>query len=49
MTRTIRCSVRRCRPWLAGALADLGDFGFMEFVADEATKLVRVYHLVWTG
>lgn len=30
-------------------VAGLGDFGFIEFVADEATKLVRVYHLVWTG
>jgi hypothetical protein len=30
-------------------VADLGDFGFIEFIADEATGLVRVYHLVWTG
>lgn len=29
-------------------LADLGDFGFIEFIADEATGLVRVYHLVCT-
>jgi hypothetical protein len=37
-------------PPVAGRrVADLGDFGFIEFVADEATKLVRVYHLVWTG
>jgi len=27
-------------------VADLGDFGFIEFIADEATGLVRVYHLV---
>jgi hypothetical protein len=30
-------------------VADLGDFGFIEFIADEAKGLVRVYHLVWTG
>jgi hypothetical protein len=30
-------------------VADLGDLGFIEFIADEATGLVRVYHLVWTG
>ena len=30
-------------------VADLGDFGFIEFIADEAQRLVRVYHLVWTG
>jgi hypothetical protein len=30
-------------------VADLGDFGFIEFVADEAEQLVRVYYLVWTG
>jgi hypothetical protein len=30
-------------------VADLGDFGFIEFIVDEATGLVRVYHLVWTG
>jgi len=30
-------------------VADLGGFGFIEFIADEATGLVRVYHLVWTG
>ena len=30
-------------------VADLGDFGFIEFIADEADELVRVYHLVWTG
>jgi hypothetical protein len=29
-------------------VADLGDFGFIEFIADEAKGLVRVYHLVWT-
>ena len=30
-------------------VADLGDFGFIEFIADEARGLVRVYYLVWTG
>jgi hypothetical protein len=30
-------------------VADLDDFGFIEFIADEATGLVRVYRLVWTG
>jgi len=27
-------------------VADLGDFGFIEFIADEAKGLVRVYYLV---
>src|SRR5579859_3962386 len=36
-------------PVLGRRVADLGDFGFIEFIADEATGLVRVYHLVWTG
>ena len=30
-------------------VADLGDSGFIEFIADETNGLVRVYHLVWTG
>jgi len=30
-------------------VADLGDSGFIEFIADEATGPVRIYHLVWTG
>jgi hypothetical protein len=30
-------------------VADLGDFGFIEFVLDEPACLVRVYYLVWTG
>jgi hypothetical protein len=30
-------------------VADLGDFGFIEFTVDEAAGLVRVYHLVWAG
>jgi hypothetical protein len=30
-------------------VADLGAFGFIEFIADEAKGQVRVYHLVWTG
>ena len=31
------------------SIADLGEVGFTEFVADEAQGLVRVYHLAWTG
>jgi hypothetical protein len=46
MTRCSACLSRRC---LAGASLTWGDFGFIEFIADEATELVRVYHLVWTG
>jgi hypothetical protein len=30
-------------------VADLGDFGFIQFIADEAEQLVRVYYVVWTG
>jgi hypothetical protein len=30
-------------------VADLGESGFIEFIADEAKDLIRVYHLVWTG
>jgi len=30
-------------------VADLDDFGFIEFIADETRGLVRVYRLVWTG
>jgi hypothetical protein len=30
-------------------IADLGDFGFIEFIVDEDAGLVRVYQLVWTG
>ena len=30
-------------------VADLGDFGFIEFTVDEAVALVRVFHLVWMG
>jgi hypothetical protein len=30
-------------------VADLGDFGFIEFTIDEAAGLVRVYYLVWTA
>jgi hypothetical protein len=30
-------------------VADLGEFGLIEFIADEAERLVRVYYLVWTG
>jgi len=30
-------------------MAELGDFGFIEFRVDEAAGLVRVYTLVWVG
>lgn len=30
-------------------VADLGDAGFIEFIADEDAGLIRVFHLVWTG
>jgi hypothetical protein len=30
-------------------IADLGDFGFIEFTVDENAGLVRVYYLVWAG
>ena len=30
-------------------VAELGDFGFIEFIVNETKGLVRVYHLVWAG
>ena len=30
-------------------MAELGDFGFVEFRVDEAAGLVRVLTLVWAG
>lgn len=30
-------------------MAELGDFGFIEFEVDEDAGLIRVYRLVWTG
>jgi hypothetical protein len=33
----------------AERMAELGDFGFIEFTADEAAGLVRVYSLIWLG
>ena len=30
-------------------MAELGDFGFVEFLVDDAVGLVRVVTLVWTG
>ena len=30
-------------------MAELGDFGFVEFRVDEAARLVRVLTLVWAG
>ncbi|MCW2933571.1 MAG: hypothetical protein JWM19_4533 [Actinomycetia bacterium] len=33
----------------AERMAELGDAGFIEFIVDEASGLVRVYSLVWLG
>lgn len=33
----------------ARRMAELGDFGFIEFRVDDAVGLVRVVTLVWTG
>lgn len=33
----------------ARRMAELGDFGFVEFLVDDAAGLVRVVTLVWTG
>jgi hypothetical protein len=33
----------------AQRMAELDDFGFIEFTVDAAAGLIRVYHLVWTG
>jgi hypothetical protein len=30
-------------------VADLGDFGFIEFIIDEDAALIRIVGLVWTG
>ena len=30
-------------------VADLDDYGFIEFTVDEAAHLIRVYHMIWTG
>ena len=30
-------------------VADMGDSGFIEFIADEAKGLIRIYYLVWTA
>ena len=30
-------------------MAELGDFGFVEFLVDDAAQLVCVVTLVWTG
>jgi len=30
-------------------MAELGDFGFVEFLVDDTAGLVRVVTLVWTG
>ena len=44
-----RCSARPFRLCRAGASPTWMTSGFIEFIADEAQGLVRVYHLVWTG
>ena len=49
MTRMTRCSACPSRRCPGKRVADPGDFGFIEFIADEVTELGRVYHLVWTG
>lgn len=36
-------------PVLGRRVADLGDVGFIEFIADDDASLIRVFHLVWTG
>jgi hypothetical protein len=33
----------------ARRMAELGDFGFVELLVDDAAELVRVVTLVWTG
>lgn len=30
-------------------MAELGDFGFIEFIIDEDAQIIRIYRLVWTG
>jgi len=40
---------RTCATRTGRRVADLGDFGFIEFTLDETAGLVRVYYLVWTG
>jgi hypothetical protein len=45
--RMLSMPVRSENP--AERMAELGDFGFIEFTVDEAAGLVRVYSLVWLG
>ena len=49
MTRMTRYSARPCRPCRVGASPTWETSVFIEFIADEAEQLVRVYYLVWTG
>lgn len=30
-------------------MAELGDSGFIEFTVEDAAKVVRIFHLVWTS
>jgi hypothetical protein len=30
-------------------MAEIGDFGFVEFLVDDAARLVRVVTLIWVG
>ena len=48
-TRTTGCSAWLCRKMIPRRMAELGDFGFVEFMVDEAAGLVRVLTLVWVG
>jgi hypothetical protein len=45
--RVVSMPVRDGSP--AERMAELSDFGFIEFMVDEAAGLVRVYALVWAG
>ena len=45
--RMLSMPVRSDNP--AERMAELGDFGFIEFTVDEAAGLVRVYSLIWLG
>jgi len=47
MTGCSACPVRAEDP--QERMAELGDFGFIEFRVDEAAGLVRVLTVVWAG
>ena len=48
-TLMTRCSARLRLRFPGKRVADLGDFGFIEFIIDEDAALIRVVGLVWTG